>query len=53
MKRTVGAVMCLAGVALAVASIGFVFTWPLGMLMGAGLVLGGATLTRNPEEWLI
>jgi hypothetical protein len=37
---------------LAVASVGFVFTWPLGMVVGVGLIVGGAALTRNPEAWI-
>lgn len=51
-KRIAGAVMLLVGIPLAIASIGFVFTWPLGMLAGMALTVGGASLTTNPEAWI-
>jgi uncharacterized membrane protein len=51
-KRTLGAAMLFVGLVLAVASIGFVFTWPLGMVVGVCLIVSGASLTRNPEAWI-
>lgn len=51
MKRTLGAVMMVTGILLALVSVG-PLSWGLGCVAGAFLTVGGASLTRNPEAWI-
>jgi uncharacterized membrane protein YccC len=48
-RQVVGVALCAAGAALAVVSTGWLFTWPLGVVAGVALAVGGWTLRTQRE----